>query len=283
MTERLLFSSALFTIAEFACPPEDEAWLDVNVIESASPLVVFPHLPVGVRPEGSPPVLATPNLAMLYNPGQTYERCLRDARGDECIWIALHPPAVEALEAAGGGRLRDGRMTVAYAPADRLTYLHHHLLARHLRGDAPDPLLVEETTMRLVRSVLGQEAPGGARRHVTSSVHHELAEAAKALVAISPAGQQGLHELASRLRVSPFHLARVFRTETGFSLHQYRTQLRLRLALERLPESGGALTSLAIDLGFASHSHFTDTFRREFGVAPSAVRDDRHVRTLLAA
>jgi len=75
----------------------------------------------------------------------------------------------------------------------------------------------------------------------------------------------------------------VFRRQTGFSLHQYRTQLRLRLALERLPESAGSLTSLAFELGFASHSHFTDTFRREFGVAPSAVRDDRQVRRLLAA
>ena len=81
-----------------------------------------------------------------------------------------------------------------------------------------------------------------------------------------------LHELAARLSVSPFHLARVFRRRTWYSLHAYRTQLRLRLALERLPESRGALTSLAFELGFASHSHFTDTFRREFGVPPSVVR-----------
>jgi AraC-like DNA-binding protein len=39
----------------------------------------------------------------------------------------------------------------------------------------------------------------------------------------------------------------------------------------RLPESRGNLTALALELGFASHSHFTDTFRRAFGVAPSAV------------
>jgi AraC family transcriptional regulator len=282
MTERVLFSSALFSIAEFACPPEDEAWLDVNVIVSPSPLVVFPHLPVGVRPEGCEALLATPNLAMLYNPGQTYERWLRDARGDECIWIALHAPALETLE-TDTATIRDGRMTVAHAPADRLTYLHHHLLARHLRGNAAESLLVEETTMRLVRSVLGPRQAAAARRRGTSSAHHELAETAKALLASSLSYRLGLHELAAQLRVSPFHLARVFRSQTGFSLHQYRTQLRLRLALERLPESGGVLTSLALDLGFASHSHFTDSFRREFGVSPSAVRDDRHVRRLLAA
>ena len=62
--------------------------------------------------------------------------------------------------------------------------------------------------------------------------------------------------------------ARVFREETGFSLHGYRTQLRLRLALDALA-AGREIGELAHDLGFASHSHFTDSFRRVFGVAPS--------------
>jgi len=282
MRERRLFSSTLFAIAEFACPPQDEAWRDVNVIESSSPLVVFPHVPVGIRPDGAAPVLATPNLVMLYNPGQSYERRLHDTRGDECLYVALHPQAVEELE-ADGGSIRDGRMTATHAPADRLAYLHQHLLGRHLRGAAPDALLVEETTMRLVRSVVRRRPEASARRDCTSAGHVALTESTKELLASSLAEPLGLHDVAARLGISPFHLARVFRRQTGFSLHQYRTQLRLRLALERLPESAGSLTSLAFELGFASHSHFTDTFRREFGVAPSAVRDDRQVRRLLAA
>jgi AraC family transcriptional regulator len=282
MKEQQLFSSPLFGIAEFACPPQDEAWSDVNVIESESPLVVFPHMPVGIRPDGAAAVLATPNLVMLYNPGQAYERKLHDARGDECIYVALHPQAVEELE-ADGGAIREGRMTATHAPADRIAYLRQHLLGRHLRGAKPDALLVEETTMRLVRSVVRQLPQPAARREGTSSSHVALTESAKELLASSLAEPLGLHDVAARLGVSPFHLARVFRSRTGFSLHQYRTQLRLRLALERLPESAGALTSLAFELGFASHSHFTDTFRREFGIAPSAMCDDRQVRRLLAA
>jgi AraC-like DNA-binding protein len=283
MKERLLFSSALFGIAEFVCPPGDDAWRDTNVIESESPLVVFPHRSVGIRLSGGAPVLATPNLVMLYNPGQAYERRLHDDRGDECVYVALQPAAVAGLE-ADGASIRDGRLLATHAPADRVAYLRQHLLARHLRSAAPDQLLVEETAMRLVRSVVRSHAHGSpARRGCTSEAHHRLAESAKELLAQALAEPLGLQELASRLDVSPFHLARVFRRETGFSLHRYRTHLRLRLALERLPESGGALTSLAFDLGFASHSHFTDTFRREFGFAPSAVRDDRQVRRLLAA
>ena len=70
-----------------------------------------------------------------------------------------------------------------------------------------------------------------------------------------------------------FHLARVFKARTGFSLHAYRNQLRLRAALERLAEPGVDLIDIALDLGFSSHSHFTDTFRRSFGKTPSVVRE----------
>jgi AraC-like DNA-binding protein len=70
-----------------------------------------------------------------------------------------------------------------------------------------------------------------------------------------------------------FHLARTFKARTGFSLHGYRNQLRLRAALERLRDPKAALIDIALDLGFSSHSHFTETFRRNFGKTPSAVRE----------
>jgi AraC-like DNA-binding protein len=48
--------------------------------------------------------------------------------------------------------------------------------------------------------------------------------------------------------------------------------LRLRASLERVAEQRADLTSIALDLGFSSHSHFTDVFRREFGKTPSEFR-----------
>jgi AraC-like DNA-binding protein len=37
-------------------------------------------------------------------------------------------------------------------------------------------------------------------------------------------------------------------------------------------EGAEDITGLALDLGFSSHSHFTDVFRREFGSTPSEIR-----------
>jgi AraC-like DNA-binding protein len=63
-------------------------------------------------------------------------------------------------------------------------------------------------------------------------------------------------------------------------IHRYLTRLRLRAALERLAGGVHDLTALALEIGFSSHSHFTDVFRREFGRTPSAVRRDAGRRTL---
>jgi AraC-like DNA-binding protein len=120
-------------------------------------------------------------------------------------------------------------------------------------------------------------------RAPTKERHRQLAEEAKEALAASLKGTIGLEELGRTLGQSPFHLARVFRQETGYSLHEYRQQLRLRLGLERLHDSTGSLTALALELGFVSHSHFTTAFRREFGLPPSAVRNGREARRILEA
>ena len=49
-------------------------------------------------------------------------------------------------------------------------------------------------------------------------------------------------------------------------------QLRLTAAARIILDGCDDLTALALDLGFSSHSHFTDAFRRRFGMAPSSLR-----------
>src|SRR3954447_17020321 len=218
MTIRSLYSSPLLSVKEFLCPLDDDAWTEPNEITAQSPLVVFPRLPVLISHADADPVLATPNVAMLYRPGQVYERAARDPRGDDCLYIELRDAVLPAA---------------THAPTAPWTYLRQHLLARYLRGNDVDPLLVEETALALVDHVLGNVVR---KRH--RPTHARLAEDAKELLAQTPADSIPLHELAAQLNVSPFHLARGLRRETGYGLHEYRLQLRLRLALARLPARG---------------------------------------------
>jgi len=58
----------------------------------------------------------------------------------------------------------------------------------------------------------------------------------------------------------------------GVPIRRYVTRVRARVAAERLAQGAGDLTALALDLGPADHSHFTNAFRQERGEPPSRFR-----------
>jgi AraC-like DNA-binding protein len=279
-----LLTTPSLAVGEFYCPPGDASWRETNVIGDRAH-VVFPRRPVVIRHLGREPVLATPNHAMLYNAEQAYRRQLHGDRGDESVFVALPNESLERLAAEGAPVLDGGtRIRVTHLPTDRRTYLLQHLLVRHLHAHPADLLGAEEAATRLaLRALAGPLPRRMATRARTASAHERLAEAAKSELAADLAANVTLGELAARLHTSPFHLARVFRAQTGFTLAGYRQALRLRTALEQLPMTERDLMTLALDLGFASHSHFTASFTREYGVPPSAVRNARRARALLDA
>ena len=53
---------------------------------------------------------------------------------------------------------------------------------------------------------------------------------------------------------------------------RYSLRVRLAAALRRIAEGESDLARLAVDLGFAHHSHFTARFGSAFGCTPSRAR-----------
>ena len=269
-----LLETPRLVVGEFSCPPGDDAWSETNHIGN-EPHVVFPLLTVGIDQLDKGSVLATPNHTIFYDAGQLYHRELRNDGGDHSIFISLRPETLEAVTRGLPRRVVDAdrRLRPTHAPNPGKTFLARHLLVRRLRGHVIERAAAEATALALVRATLSQVLPEPrVRRERTALAHRELAETAKAELARAFTGPLSLPALAQRLHTSPFHLARVFRSETGFSVDGYRRAMRLRAALERLPTHAEGLSRLALELGFSSHSHFTETFRREFGVSPSALR-----------
>lgn len=85
-----------------------------------------------------------------------------------------------------------------------------------------------------------------------------------------PADPDGLESIASDTGASLRTLERIFRAETGLSIAQWRSRLRLALALERL-NAGDSVTTVAHDVGYANVSAFSRAFRHAHGLAPSAI------------
>ncbi|MBD2022675.1 helix-turn-helix transcriptional regulator [Leptolyngbya sp. FACHB-36] len=80
----------------------------------------------------------------------------------------------------------------------------------------------------------------------------------------------GLAEMARVVGVSPFHFARLFKNTTGFAPHQFVLHLRLERAKRLLVTHQLSLPDVAQAVGFFDQAHFTNAFRRAFGVTPKA-------------
>jgi AraC-like DNA-binding protein len=91
-------------------------------------------------------------------------------------------------------------------------------------------------------------------------------------VAAAPAERWSVAQLAKVASLSPFHLCHVFRATAGASLYDYVLRERLAHSLAAVLDGGDNLTAIALDAGFASHSHFTARFRGFFGITPTALR-----------
>jgi AraC-like DNA-binding protein len=263
----VLFRSPLLEIGEFRCGPEHPRWEELNDI-GERPHVVFPGTSVVIQHVGREPVLVNRNHVTFYNSHDGYYRRLHDACGDHCVYVALAPRLFAQLVGAD-------RVDFTHAPGTPHAFLGQWTVTRRLRAGDRDGLYVEESVLEAVRHsvkvALEHHGVQSERRRTTRERHRELVEAAKAVLTESACARISLGDVAGRLHTSEFHLARLFRAHTGFTLHGYRNQLRLRLALERIHDEDD-LTALAHELGFSSHSHFTDAFRGLFGAPPAEVR-----------
>jgi transcriptional regulator GlxA family with amidase domain len=86
--------------------------------------------------------------------------------------------------------------------------------------------------------------------------------------------------LANRVGLSPFAATRLFRSSTGFTIHQFQVELRLRHALALLFETDRPLADIALATGFANQGHFGNHFRRRYGLPPGRARSREGMQAL---
>lgn len=82
-----------------------------------------------------------------------------------------------------------------------------------------------------------------------------------------------LTDVAKHCAVSPEHLSRVFKKETGFGFNEYLNLYRLRKA-ETLLKSGQvqSISQVALLCGFNDSNYFSAAYRKMFGISPSQVK-----------
>jgi AraC family transcriptional regulator len=276
--EVVLFESPVLRIGRWRCPVDHPAFRCSG--PTAEAFFVFPREPVWIQHEHEPAFVADANTVTYYNAGQHYERRRLSERGDRCEWFALAPEIIAETLGEHEPHVtsrHDAPFCFTHGPADHGSYLRQRFVFDHVsREETPDCLLVEESIVQVLAKV-SVLAAGHPRRTMSigprrSKASIDAAEELRSILATRYTERPSLADLARMVGSSVFHLSRTFHERTGFTIHEYRTELRLRAALDRIADPSADLLEIALALGFSSHSHFTETFRRRFGQTPSAYR-----------
>ena len=285
-TSQVIYEGRSTAVGLFRSHPKNPNFGGPHIIGGT--LLVFPRTSVTITHIDQRPVLADPNIVMLYNNEQIYTRSQHSPQGDICEWFCFEDcyvaEAIQRFNPAVESHPHKP-FDFVYTPTDATTYLLQRLVVDHiLSGKDIDPLFVEETLLTLLRRVIFNcYRLRGVSAHKSREGHEqELAMAVREVLAMQFSTNVSLEQIAGQLSYSPFHLCRVFQKHMGQSIHQYLKHLRLRTALEFVTEANVNLTDLALKSGFASHSHFTEAFRRTFGAPPSAFRSPtrQHIHEL---
>lgn len=244
--------------------------------------IILPRYGLYKRKDAFGQTIADPNQILLSNQGQPYD-ISHPVSGEDRSTVILVESEILLEIATGFDNSVANRPEAPFPLASIPTIPHLHLsqygLIRVDKESAYDnPLAVEEYLLALLGEILAKvfasepissspRLPGTAREHA------DLAQTVQLILNAHFRERLLLSDIAAQAYSSPYHLCRVFKDQTGLTIHQYRQRLRLLHAAERIAEDPQEnFDQLALDLGFANHSHFTTAFGKTFHISPSDFR-----------
>jgi AraC family transcriptional regulator len=231
--------------------------------------MVFPYRGIFVRHLGENDAVAEANQVIFFNAHDGYRVSHPVPGGDASLDLVVSEPVLRELAPRsllhehGGVAFRQQRLRI-----DPRAQALAALLRHSLQTSIAETLEAESLALTLARRALG---PRTAHAPGASAGRQKLVNRAKVVLASDLARRWTLAEIASEVGHSPVYLTQVFQQVEGVPLYRYQMQLRLARSLDLLSQYDD-LTSLSLDLGFYSHSHFSTAFKHVYGRSPSAFR-----------
>lgn len=284
---RTLFRSSIIRVVDYHCRVSGSSRSPEEWCAQAE--IVLPRSGVYVRHDADKTIVADPNQVLFFNGGQPYQVSHPVPGGDRSTIFLLQSVVLldmlRSLDPAVDEHPNCPFKTSHLIIGTHLRMLQYWLLQSAVSGQV-EPLNVEEQLLLHLGEILKAAWEAGERqvqptRKVTARDHAGQVESVKLL--LGERYQESLHleQVARAAYSSPYHLCRVFKNQTSLSIHQYLMNVRLAASLERLAERPGEpLSMVALDLGFASHNHFTSVFRNRLGLSPSEFRRKVRSRTI---
>jgi AraC family transcriptional regulator len=214
--------------------------------------------------EGSEQVLSP--LDVCIKPAGVPHANRVGARGATSLLLEVHPERLAALGCASG--LFTAPCVRGIGPGATIAMR----IARELR-------YVDETTPLAVESLVMEWFALAAVPSRTAHGSLPWVERVRERLHEPDATKLTLAELAADAGHHPSYVARAFRRQVGVSIGEYARRVRLARAARSLAcEGRRTLSRIALETGYADHSHLTHDFRARVRTTPAAWR-----RSILSA
>jgi len=213
---------------------------------------------------------------------ETYGRKTRECKSSTLLF---HPPEElheEHFHASGGhsfiieiepdwlGRLSQN-YAVAVTSVDYaggiMQLLAKRLYKEFMYPDEASALVIEGLMLEMIGEASRPCSAGGTNRSPTwlrqakELLHQRFNEPLR------------LSEVARTVGVHPVHLAQTFHKSYRCTVGDYVRQLRIDYACHELSTTEKSIVDIALEAGFCDQSHFSRTFKRLTGMAPSLYRE----------
>lgn len=202
-----------------------------------------------------------PGDVMLSHPGMRFRAGFQGKGFDDVCLSIVYEAANEDRFDVGRSWARSERHVLS--ASNRLRYLQWGL---RRAVEAGSPMLAEYCATEIFQPMDGGGAALFSERkfdwyaqrvhHVRDRLDREFAE------------PLSVSDLARSVGMSMFHFTRVFAELTGLPPHRYLLRARLKAAHAMLRE-GRSVTETCYACGFNNLSHFSRSFARRYGGAPS--------------
>jgi AraC family transcriptional regulator len=135
------------------------------------------------------------------------------------------------------------------------------------RFDSAAPLIIEGVMMEMLAETMRHSAMNDRQSSP------RWLKQAKDLLHARFTENLTLADIARTVGVHPVHLAQTFHKTYKCTVGDYVRKLRIERACHELATSDKPIVDIALAAGFCDQSHFTRTFKRAIGAAPSQYRE----------
>jgi AraC family transcriptional regulator len=184
------------------------------------------------------------------------------------IHIDLDPAWLQRVVGGGEAHLR----SCFGQPDPVLSALAAALMASLHTNASLQPSFADGISLSLAAHLLEHYAQTDQRERSSAALSRRELDRIAELVQGDLQHRWSVRQMADVVGLSGFHFCRSFKAASGQSPHAYVTRLRMEEALRLLRSTTRPIFDIALDTGYSTAAHFSQTFRRHWGVTPREAR-----------